>query len=638
VSANPAATTKAGAHNPSTHGGPLAALSLAALGVVYGDIGTSPIYALRESLHGAHGVATTAANVLGLLSLIFWALIIVISIKYLLFVMRADNCGEGGMIALTALVTPASPLARRRHRVLVMVGLFGASLLYGDSMITPAISVLSAVEGLQVVTPVFAPYVIPITIAILVGIFAVQSRGTARIGSIFGPVMLVWFTTLGMLGLLQVVQHPDVLAAINPVHGIRFFANNGWQGFVVLGSVFLVVTGGEALYADMGHFGIKPIRFSWFGLVLPALLLNYFGQGALVLRDPATADHPFFHLAPDWAKLPLVALTTLATIIASQAVISGAFSLTRQAVQLGYLPRMHIEHTSETHIGQIYIPGLNWLLMFACIGLVVGFGSSSSLAAAYGVAVTTDMVFTTILFAVVAHTRWNWKLPAIAALVLVFLTVDLAFWGASLLKIPSGGWFPLVIAAGFFTVMTTWNTGRSLLAARIAENTLSISEFIEKLQLAPPQRVKGTAIYLVRNTDAVPHALILNLRHNKVMHERVILLALRTESQAYVEESVRVLVEMLAPGIHRIIARYGFTEDPLVPELFERLRQDGLHVDLSEATFFLGRETLLATDRPGMALWRERLYALLARNARRATKFFRIPPDRVCEVGAEIEI
>src|SRR5688500_16821821 len=493
------------------HGaGPMAALSLAALGVVYGDIGTSPIYALRESLHGAHGVAPTAGNVLGLLSLIFWALVIVISIKYLAFVMRADNCGEGGMIALTALVTPTSARARRHRRVLVLVGLFGASLLYGDSMITPAISVLSAVEGLSVVTPVFTPYVIPITVAILIGLFAVQSHGTARIGSIFGPVMLVWFATLGLLGAVQLVQNPGVLAALNPAYGVRFFAENGWQGFVVLGSVFLVVTGGEALYADMGHFGVKPIRLSWFGFVLPALLLCYFGQGALVLRDPAAAEHPFFHLAPEWATIPLVALTTLATVIASQAVISGAFSLTRQAVQLGYLPRMDIEHTSESQIGQIYIPGLNWLLMAACIGLVLGFRSSSSLAAAYGVAVTTDMVFTTILFAVVARSRWKWRLPAVVALAAVFLVVDLGFWGASLLKIPSGGWFPLVIAAVVFTVMTTWSTGRGILAERLAERARPVGQLLRELETAPPTRVAGTAVYLARDPAGVPPALLHN--------------------------------------------------------------------------------------------------------------------------------
>ena len=618
--------------------GQLAALSLAALGVVYGDIGTSPIYAMRESLHGVHGVAATHDNVLGLLSLIFWALILVISIKYLVFVMRADNCGEGGMIALTALVTPTSAKARRRHRLLVLVGLFGASLLYGDGMITPAISVLSAVEGLQVVTPVFTPYVIPITIAILIALFVVQSRGTARIGSIFGPVMMLWFLTLAALGVAQLVQHPAVLAALSPTYGVSFFVHNGWHGFLVLGSVFLVVTGGEALYADMGHFGVFPIRLTWFGFVLPALLLNYFGQGALVLLDETAAEHPFFRLAPHWALIPLVVLTTMATVIASQAVISGAFSLTRQAVQLGYLPRVDIEHTSETQIGQIYIPGLNWLLMIACIGLVIGFGSSSRLASAYGVAVTTDMVFTTILFSVVARSSWKWSLPAVVALAAVFLTVDLSFWGASLLKIPSGGWFPLVVAALVFTLMTTWSTGRGILAERIAERTMSFPEFLARIEKTPPHRVPGTAIYLARDPTIAPHALLQNLKHNKVLHERVVLLALLTDAMARVPEAQRVRLERMSFNVFRVVASHGFAEDVEVPAILELLRRQGFIIDTADSTFFLGRETLLATNRPGMALWRERLFELMSRNARRATKFFRLPSERVVELGTEIEL
>jgi KUP system potassium uptake protein len=627
------------AHAAPAHPRAILSLSLAALGVVYGDIGTSPIYALRESLHGTHGVPPTSENVFGLLSLVFWALIIVISIKYLAFVMRADNCGEGGMIALTALVTPDSARARlRRRRLLVLVGLFGASLLYGDSMITPAISVLSAIEGLEMVTPIFAPYVIPITIAILIGLFAVQRHGTARIGSIFGPVMFLWFATLGVLGAVQVVQHPAVLAAVSPFHGARFFAHNGWHGFLVLGSVFLVVTGGEALYADMGHFGARPIRLSWYFFVLPALLLNYFGQGALVLIDPAAAEHPFFRLAPTWALLPMVGLTTLATVIASQAVISGAFSLTRQAVQLGYLPRVDIEHTSETEAGQIYIPGLNWVLMIACIGLVLGFRSSSRLAAAYGVAVTTDMVFTSILFAVVARDRWKWSLPAVLVMAGGFLVVDLGFWGASLLKIPSGGWFPLLIAGSVFTVMTTWNSGRGLLASRLAERSMSVDELLERMRDPAVVRVEGTAVYLGRHDAGVPPALLHNLRYNRVVHSRVVLLSMRTDSRARVPEVERVAVEHLAPEFYRVVARHGFAEDPEVPAVLERLRAEGLEIDLEEATFFLGRETLLATHRPGMALWRERLFAALARNARRATSYFRLPSHRVCELGAEIEL
>jgi len=616
----------------------LLSVSLAALGVVYGDIGTSPLYAMRESLHGAHGVPPAPENVLGLLSLFAWALIIVVSVKYLVFVMRADNCGEGGIIALTALVTPASPKARRNRGMLVLVGLFGASLLYGDSMITPAISVLSAVEGLEMVTPIFRPYVVPFTIVILFALFSVQRRGTASIGSMFGPVMFLWFTVLGVLGAAQIIQHPGVLTAVNPIHAIRFFAHNGAHGFLVLGSVFLVVTGGEALYADMGHFGILPIRFSWFGFVLPALLLNYFGQGALVLLDASAAEHPFFRLAPSWALLPLVLLSTLATVIASQAVISGAFSLTRQAVQLGYLPRVDIEHTSQTIGGQIYIPGLNWLLMLACIGLVIGFGSSSRLASAYGVAVTTDMVFTTILFAVVARDRWKWSIGAVVAFAAIFLVVDLAFWGASLLKIPSGGWFPLLVAGGVFTIMTTWNSGRGLLAERLAERSMSVEQLIELLRTSGIARVPGTAVYLGRPETGVPQSLLHNIRHNKVVHERVVLLAMRTDSAARVAEEDRVTTTVLAPNLLRVVARHGFAEEPGVPVVLSRLRAQGIDIDPSDTTFFLGRETLLATSRPGMAIWRERLFGLLARNARRATQYFKIPPDRVCELGAEIEL
>jgi KUP system potassium uptake protein len=505
-------------------------------------------------------------------------------------------------------------------------------------MITPAISVLSAIEGLEMATPIFTPYIVPITIVILIALFSVQSRGTARIGAVFGPVMVLWFATLGVLGAVQVVQHPEVLAAVNPAHGVRFFAQNGAHGFLVLGSVFLVVTGGEALYADMGHFGARPIRLSWYFFVLPALLLNYFGQGALVLLDPAAAEHPFFSLAPSWALLPLVGLTTLATVIASQAVISGAFSLTRQAVQLGYLPRVDIEHTSETESGQIYIPGLNRVLMIACIGLVLGFGSSSRLAAAYGVAVTTDMVFTTILFAVVARERWKWSLPAVLAMATTFLVVDLGFWGASLLKIPSGGWFPLLVAGVVFTVMTTWNSGRGLLASRLAERSMSLDELLERIHDPALARVDGTAVYLGRHDAGVPQALLHNLRHNRVVHGRIVTLSMRTDSRARVPEEERVSVEQVASDFYRVVARHGFAEDPEVPAVLDRLRSEGLEINPEEATFFIGRETLLATERPGMALWRERLFALLSRNARRATRYFRIPSHRVCELGAEIEL
>ena len=500
---------------------------------------------------------------LGILSLIFWALILVISIKYLAFVMRADNRGEGGMIALTALVAPLRTSTKARG-ALVLIGLFGASLLYGDSMITPAISVLTAVEGLKVATPFFEPYIIPITIIILVGIFAVQSRGTAGIGKVFGPVTLLWFLTLGALGLAEIVRHPGVLLAVNPVYGVEFFARNGRTGFFVLGSVFLVVTGGEALYADMGHFGRRPIRMTWFGVVLPMLMLNYFGQGALMINEPEAVEHPFFLLAPAWALYPLVALATAATVIASQAVISGAFSLTRQAVQLGYLPRLHIEHTSERQIGQIYVPGVNWALMLACIGLVLGFKECSKLAAAYGVAVTTDMVFTTLLFSAVARSKWGWW-QRVGALAAFFLVVDLAFWGANIVKIPAGGWFPLAVAAVIFTLMTTWKKGRQILAARLHATTLPFDFFLKDVEMNPPRRVPGTAVFMYGNSEGTPPALLHNLVHNKVLHERVVLLTVETQEVPRGRRGAGA-GDADGQGFFRVLLRYGFTEDPDIPQ------------------------------------------------------------------------
>ncbi|HEX6040033.1 potassium transporter Kup [Longimicrobium sp.] len=614
-------------------------LALTALGVVYGDIGTSPLYAIRESLGEHYGLEPVRGNVLGVLSLIFWALLIVISIKYLVFVMRADNRGEGGMIALTALVAPAARMRTGSRRwVLVLAGLFGASLLYGDSMITPAISVLSAVEGLKVATPLLEPYVLPIVIAILVGLFAVQSRGTAGIGRVFGPVTLLWFVTLGVLGAWQVIRSPGVLAAVNPLYAVSFFANNGWSGFLVLGSVFLAVTGGEALYADMGHFGAGPIRFTWFTVVLPALLLNYFGQGALIMREPEAIEHPFFHMAPEWALYPLVALSTLATVIASQAVISGAFSLTRQAVQLGYLPRLRIEHTSERQIGQIYIPSVNWLLMLACIGLVLGFRNSSSLASAYGVAVTTDMVFTTILFGFVARTRFGWPKWKVGLLAAGFLVVDLGFWGANIVKIPHGGWFPLVIAAGFFTCMTTWKMGRQILAQRMQARTLPVKLFQKDLAANKYTRVPGTAVYMYGNADGTPPALLHNLMHNKVLHERVVLLTVQTEEVPRVDDPERVEVEEMGHGLFRVLLRYGFTEDPDIPSGLALAKKKGLVFKPMETSYFLGRETLIASRNPGMAIWREHLFSVMSRNARSATSFFGLPPNRVVELGAQIEL
>jgi KUP system potassium uptake protein len=613
-------------------------LALAALGVVFGDIGTSPIYALREALHPGHGVSVSPANIFGVLSLIFWSLILVITIKYLWFVMKADNRGEGGIIALTALVSPPSEGATGRRKMLVLIGLFGAALLYGDSMITPAISVLSAVEGLQVATPVFQPYVIPITIAILVGLFAVQSRGTAGIGAVFGPVMLVWFTVLALLGVFQIVEHPSILGALSPHHAVAFFSRNGFAGILVLGSVFLVVTGGEALYADMGHFGTRPIRLTWFAVVLPCLMINYLGQGALVIADPTTIESPFFLMAPRWALFPMVGLTTFATIIASQAVISGAFSLTRQAIQLGYLPRLRVDHTSEDKIGQIYMPAVNWALMIACIGLVLGFGSSSRLAAAYGVAVTTDMVFTTILFAVVAAVRWKWSMLGVVPLVAALLVIDLGFWVGNLGKIPSGGWFPLVVAGLVFVVMTTWKAGRKLLADRIRDRRVPATIFVDDVRRNHHDRVPGTAVYMDSNANGTPVALLHNLKHNKVLHEKVVFLTVRNHETPHVEEADRVTVTDMGENIFRVIINVGFAEGPDVLKALQAASTDGETFEPMRTSFFLSRETLIVSRRPGMVRWRKWIFALMAKNAQSPTNYFRIPPNRVVELGMQVEV
>lgn len=625
--------------NRAPSGRYLAKLTLTALGVVYGDLGTSPLYALRECFHGPHGIALTRENILGVLSLIFWSLVIVISIKYLVFVLRADNRGEGGILALMALVRPDRPgRAPRRRLIIVSLGLFGAALLYGDGMLTPAISVLSAVEGLEVAAPVLEPYVVPLTVAILAALFLFQQRGTAGVGVVFGPVVLLWFITLGLLGLVEILRQPAVLAAVNPVHGARFFMRTGWEGFVVLGAVFLVLTGGEALYADMGHFGRRPIRLGWFALALPGLVLNYFGQGALLFDDPAAAVNPFYRLAPGWALYPLIALATMATIIASQAVISGSFSLTRQAVQLGYCPRVHIEHTSPEEIGQIYVPGINWALMASTIGLVIGFGSSSNLAAAYGVAVTSTMLITTLLLYVVARDLWGWGWILTVLLTGGFLAVDLGFFGANIIKVPHGGWFPLVVGAGVYLLLSTWKRGREILRRRLEERSVPLDILLADIAADPPERVPGTAVFMTGNPGVTPPALVHNLTHNKVLHEKVIFLSVLTEEVPRVPLRERISVEELGQGFYAVTARYGFMQDPNIPSVLERCREYGLDIRLEATTFFLGRETLLATGRPGMARWRKRLFALMSRNAARATAFFRIPPEQVMEVGVQVEL
>lgn len=617
-----------------------AVLALGALGVVYGDIGTSPLYALRECFHGKESLAVTHDNVLGVLSLIFWALVIVISIKYLALVMRADNEGEGGILALLALAFPERRTRSKTRLWIIMagVGLFGSALLYGDGMITPAISVLSAVEGLRVATPLFNPYVIPITIAILIGLFSLQRHGTGKVGNIFGPVTLVWFLSLAVLGVRGILHEPRVLNALNPTYAAQFFMHNGWIGFVVLGAVFLVVTGGEALYADMGHFGKSPIRLAWFTLVLPALLLNYLGQGALLLDHPAAMENPFYRLAPSWALYPMVLLATLATVIASQALISGAFSLTMQAVQLGYSPRLRIEYTSPEAKGQIYIPYVNRFLMLCCIGLVLGFQSSSNLAAAYGVAVTQTMIITTALFYFVARRLWKWSSAKAAAVCAPFLVVELAFAGANALKIVHGGWFPLLVGAGIFTVMTTWKRGRQILGAKLRKSALPYDQFLADVKKHPPTRVPGTAVFLSGNAEGTPLALLHNLKHNKILHERVILLTIETEDVSHVSRSERVKVEEQKDGFYRVTAHYGFMEDPNVPEVLALCTEKGLKLHETETTFFLSRQAIVPTKAPGMALWREKLFSFMARNAQSPADFFRLPANRVVELGMHVEI
>ena len=622
-------------HAHDTNKKALLYLALGALGVVYGDIGTSPLYAFRESFHKEHGILVTADNVLGILSLIFWALITLISIKYLIFVMRADNKGEGGILALTALVNRIRPVTERTPRYsLILLGLFGTALLYGDGIITPAISVLSAVEGLEVATPTFQPYVLPLTIGILVGLFLFQSQGTERVGKVFGPATLGWFFILALLGIKWIAHQPQVLVAMNPWYGVRFFIQNGWVGFWVLGSVFLVVTGGEALYADMGHFGKKPIRLAWFAVVLPSLLLNYFGQGALLLEQPHAVENPFFHMVPEWALYPVVFVATVATVIASQALITGAFSLTRQAVQLGYLPRMEIRHTSSDEIGQIYIPAINWILMVACVALVLAFRSSTNLAAAYGVAVTTTMVVTALLLFVIEKERWGWPMPVALAFTSFFLVIDLSFWGANIVKLHDGGWLPLAIGVVVFTIMTTWKQGRNILSKQLRTGTLPFTTFAQHLDADKIVHVPGTAVFLYSDPALTPPALLHNVKHNKVLHSRVVLLSIVTMEIPRVPSDERLSVEKLHNGFSRVVLRYGFMENPNVHH--ELIQQLG--IKSAEVTYFLGREKLIPTATPDMAIWRENLFALLARNAGDAADYFGIPADKTIEVGTRIQL
>src|SRR5438445_1160471 len=628
-------------HTPAARQGGhyLARLWLLALGVVYGDIGTSPLYAMREAFHGQHGIPVTSGNVFGVLSLIFWSLILIVTVKYHIVIIRSDNKGGGGALALMALVT-GSRVARglSPRRIMIVLGIFGSALLYADGALTPAISVLSAVEGLELATPALAPGIIPLTLGILVGLFVLQSRGTARIGALFGPVMLLWFGTIGALGLSEIVRQPAVLTAVSPSHAVRFFAEDLGRGLVGLGAVFLVVTGGEALYADLGHFGHRAIQIAWFSVTFPCLLLNYFGQGALLLRAPAAAKNPFYLLAPSWGLYPLIALATVATIIASQAVISGAFSLTRQAVQLGYSPRLRIEHTSSREIGQIYVPAVNWGLMLLTCALVLGFGSSSNIAGAYGVALSTLMLITTLMFYVMSREVWRWSIPRAALVAGLFLLMDIPFFGANALKIGHGGWVPLLIAAIVFALMTTWKRGREILAKRMLEKTVPLKMLLADLAAEPPMRVPGTAMFMCGTTDGTPPALVHNLAHNKVLHEKIVFLTVVTEDVPHVASAERVIVKRIGKGFYSVVARYGFMEDPDIEDVLSACRVQSLDIRIEGTTFFLGRETLVASERPGMAEWREKLFAFMSRNALRATAFFKIPAHPVFAVSSQVEL
>ena len=617
----------------------LAGLAVAALGVVYGDIGTSPLYALREAFHGPHGIPVTHDNVMGVLSLVFWSLLLVVTIKYHIVIIRADNKGEGGVVALMALVN-GSRLARglTPRKIMVVLGIFGAALIYADGALTPAISVMSAVEGLEVATPALAHLVVPLTVIILVGLFWFQRHGTARIGAIFGAVMVLWFATLAVLGLVHIVARPGVLAAVSPLYAARFAADNVGQTLIVLGAVFLVVTGGEALYADLGHFGHRAIQYAWFSVAFPALLLNYFGQGALLLGDPSAAVNPFYHMAPTWALYPLIVLATAAAIIASQAVISGSFSLTRQAVQLGYSPRLQIDHTSSREIGQIYVPAVNWGLMLLTCALVIGFGSSSNIAGAYGVALSTLMVMTTFMFYVMSREVWRWSFARAALVVGIFLAMDVPFLAANALKIQHGGWVPLAIAVVLYLLMTTWKRGREILSKRMLEKTVPLKLLLADLAAEPPIRVPGTAVFMYGSADGTPPALIHNLAHNKVLHEKIVFLTVTTEDVPHLAAAERVTVKRIGKGFHSVVARYGFTEDPDIREVLAACKQQQLDIPIEGTTFFLGRETVIASERPGMALWREQVFAFMTRNALRATAFFKIPPNQVFEVGAQVEL
>ena len=633
----PAAGHHAAHATPS--GRRLAVLTLTALGVVYGDIGTSPLYTIKEAFGHAHGLAPTIVNVYGVLSLVFWSILLVVVLKYLVFILRADNRGEGGVLALLALVLQREHRAedRGRRAVFIVLGVFGTALLYGDGIITPAISVLGAVEGLEIATPAFSRFVVPITMGILLLLFMVQRFGTAKVGRAFGPITLVWFLVIGGLGLREILHAPQILVAMNPWYGLRFFVEHGYAGFAALGAVFLAVTGAEALYADMGHFGRRPIRIAFFTLVLPALLLNYFGQGALLLRQPDAVANPFYLLAPRWALYPLLLLATLAAIVASQALISGVFSLARQAVQLGFVPRTTIVHTSDREHGQIYVPQVNTLLAVGTLLIVAGFESSSALGAAYGIAVTGTMAITTLLFAVVARAWWGWPMWRVVALTAFFLVIDLAFLGANALKVMQGGWVPLLIAIVVLVLMTTWKAGREALYGIMRGRSLPIELLLAELQRHPPPRVAGTAVFLTSDAEGASVVLLHHLKHNKALHEQVVLLSVKPADVPYVEDEERITVRPLGQGFFRVVIRSGFMETPQIPELLSLGEEHGLRTRPMETSYYLGREQLLPSGPAKMARWRKKLFVLMSRNAQSAARFFGLPSNRVVELGAQIE-
>ena len=625
-------------HAGEANGKRLAVLALAALGVVYGDIGTSPLYAVKEVFAGNHPIPVNEANIFGSLSLFFWALIVVVSVKYVSFIMRADNRGEGGIMALIALALRDVQNKPKQARAVMVVGVLGAAMFYGDGMVTPAISVLSAVEGLEVATPAFKHFVIPITLVVLFGLFYIQRHGTALVGTFFGPVMLLWFSVLALLGISNIVAHPAILHALNPLYGLAFLFANKAIALVAMGNVVLAVTGAEALYADMGHFGRKPIQTAWFAFVLPALVLNYFGQGALIFADPEAAKNPFFLSAPDWALYPLVILATLATVIASQAVISGAFSVTRQAMQLGFVPRMEVQHTSEQEQGQIYLPAVNWGLLLAVMILVLGFKTSNNLAAAYGIAVTGDMVITSLLATVVVARVWGWGWIRAGALFACFLSVELVFLAANILKIPDGGWFPLVAGVLVFVLMTTWKRGRQLLAERLKGERIELPLFLESLAASMPTRVEGTSVFLNSDPSGVPHALLHNLMHNKVLHERVVLVSVQFFDVPYVPTIDRVEVKELRDNFWNVVIQYGFKDEPDIPLALSMCADAGLEFNALDTSYFIGRETLIPRLKSDMAFWREKLFVTMSRNSASATAFFKIPSNRVVELGTQVEL